>query len=831
MSRSRTSVRTRLLLALCALLTATLIVGITSWITLMRATDRLDRLHDDTLSSVAAALELSQQASDLATRAPYLLTLQSPFLVQQEADVARKLVSGIAHNLGPRAVQMNAILGLMDDAVRDLAADAAARAAQTDQILRLNTRTLAVERDLITRSTVEPITPDWLALQRITRALIGAGRADNLFGLGEFHREFYRLSQQVERAGDPTLQQDLIKLSAIASGPDGLFERRRAELAHQVGAEAALRRIRQGAEAISLYAAETTAKAQATIAAERARTQSAISFAKAVILVVVLISGGVALMASLFVSGYVSANLGAISDAMMRLASGDRSSRLPRGEHGGDEIGSLFHAFRAFRANTLRLDRSNRQLAQRNAVFENLYEAMSDGMAILSESGRVIARNSRLAKALRIKPEALTGRPKLEALLELGQWQRQIGAEGFPELVHPDGPVLEMREGVLPTGGAVILFTDVSERRFLEEQLRQAQRSEALGKIAGEVAHDFANILSTISTNLHLLETAPPERSATLRQSLGAALDLGTALTQRLLAFARRMHLEPEVMDLNTLVEGIEDLIALALDERIALEIEPAPMPLLVRIDPGQMESALLNLCLNSGQAIAGEGKISIKLARTSDSMVQLEVRDTGCGMSPEVLAHAIEPFYTARADGTGTGLGLATVYGFIRQSGGDVVIESRPAQGTLVRLLLPLAEPSAKSPGLGLELGRVLLVEDDPLDAALARRVLGAQALGDDLVEARDPQNALRLITEQPGFDVVISDLHLQGEAAGWRIAEAALLNNPKTRVVVVSGRLPGHDPLRLTFPGRAFCLPKPLDPAALAACLQGLSCDDFSA
>ncbi|MDQ1846720.1 ATP-binding protein [Gemmobacter fulvus] len=820
MSGSRPTVRARLLLALIALATATLIVGATSWMTLRQATGRLDRLHDDTLAAVDQALGLSRQATDLATRGPYLLTIESPFRLGQEADAARALVAGIMASLGPQDAVIADTLRGMDDSIRDLVMAALARVALTDQILRRNARITALERRFSNlagtlRATL-PEGRDWLTLQRIARALQGAGRTDNLVTVGEFQREFHGLVRGMEARSDAAGRGDLALLRTLAEGRNGLFELRRLELSRQIAAEGALARIRRGAEAVSLHAAEVTARAQSEIAAERARTVSAIAFAKGVIVFVGLISAAVALATALFVSGYVTGNLRSISDAMMRLAVGDRSTRLPRGEHAGDEIGKLFHAFRAFRANILRLDRSNRQLAQRNALFQNLYDGMSDGLAILSDSGSLIARNSRLAAVLRLDPEGLKGRPAMADLLAGAGWARVAGPHGFAELLHPDGRVVELRESRLATGGSVMLLSDASERRALEDRLRQAQRTEALGKIAGEVAHDFGNILSTISTCLHLMETAPPDRIVALRQSLGAALDLGGALTQRLLAFARRLHLEPEVMDLNGLVEGVEDLIALALEDRITLRITPCSTPLLVRIDPGQMESALLNLCLNAAQAIEGAGTIRISLDLASEDRALIAVIDTGCGMSPEVLAHAMEPFYTARADGTGTGLGLAMVYGFIRQSGGDVQITSTPGQGTTVQLMLPLCR--ADGPLLP-ALGRVLLVEDDPADADHARHVLG----GADLHAVCSAAEAEALIAAAPAFDLVLTDLHLGLDPAGWRIAEAALRRDPRSRAIVLSGRLPAAHPLITRFPGRAFCLPKPLDPAALAACLQG--------
>ncbi|WP_149139519.1 ATP-binding protein [Gemmobacter caeruleus] len=809
----RPTVRARLWGALAALAAATLIVGATSWVTLHQATGRLDRLHDETLTAVDQSLTLSRRASDLATGAPWLLTLQSPFRIRQEAETARGLIAGIAGSLAPGEGALAAMLRSMDAAVLDLAAAATARAGFTDQILRLNARTAGIERQLVARAAVEPFAQDWLTLQRITRALLGAGRATNLVSVGEFHRDYFRLTHGI--AFSPASRPYLDEMRALAEGPEGLFELRRRELGRQIAAEAALARIRLGAEAVSRHAAEVTARTQAQIAAERARTLSAIAFARGIIVIVGFGSAVVALAAALFVSGYVTANLRAISDAMMRLAVGDRSSRLPRGEHAGDEIGKLFHAFRAFRANTLRLDRSNRQLAQRNALFENLFDGMSDGLAILSDAGAVVARNRHLATVLGLSDSVFDGRPDMAALLPGAGWQR-IGPEGLTELHHSDGRVVELRQSPLATGGAVMLLTDVSARRALEDRLQQVQRTEALGKIAGEVAHDFGNILSTISTSLHLLETAPPDRAGALHQTLGAALDLGTALTQRLLAFARRLHLEPEVVDLNALVEGMEDLIALALEDRIALHLHPSGGPLAVRIDPGQMESALLNLCLNAAQAIEGAGAITVTLTPTPEGRAAIEVRDTGRGMTPEVLAMAMEPFFTARPDGTGTGLGLAMVCGFIRQSGGDIDIRSAPGQGTTVRLVLPLATDAA--PALP-PLGRVLLVEDAADDAAHARRLLAQGRL----TETASLPDALRLIADSPPFDLVLTDLHLNGAASGWSIAEAALRRDDRTRVIVTSGHLPEADPLGARFPGRLFRLPKPLDAAALAACLQG--------
>lgn len=810
------SVRVRLLTALALLAVAVLTVGAIAWGALSRGNDRLDRLHGETLAGVDRALTLSRQAADLATLAPYLLTLDSPFRIAQEGQAATVLVDAIAADL-PSGDPLRVSLDDTRRAIADLVRDTSLRAGLRDRTLRLNAELAATERRLgaLSAHSTAPLQErqDWLTLQRIAAALLGAGRAENLIGVGEFQREYTRLIASLAATRPDSDSAELQRLRTIAEWPEGLFELRRIELARQIGAEAALVRIRQGAALVTAHAATDTAAAQSVIAAERASTTTAIAVAKSTLLVVVLASAALALAAALYVSGYVTANLRAISEAMMRLAAGDRQTRLPRGEGQGDEIGKLFHAFRTFRANALRLDRSHRQMAQRTALYENMMAGISDGVAILSDPGQIVAHNQRLAPTLRIDPARLVGRPRLTDVIAEAGWQ---AGEAPASLIHPTGPQAELRKSPLPGGGAVVLVSDATERRQMEDRLRQIQRIEALGKVSGEVAHDFGNILSTISSSLHLMDSAPLERQGMLRQTIASAVDLGTSLTGRLLAFARRQHLAPETVDLPTLVDGIADLVGFALRDGVELVIDCQPGSLPVLVDPGQLESAILNLCLNAGQAIEGAGRITLSVRRDGD-LALIEVADTGTGMTPEVLAHAMEPFFTARADGTGTGLGLAMVYGFIRQSGGDIGIVSTLGKGTTVRLVLPLQQAAAYRLPL---LGTVLVVEDDPSDRTTALSLLAP--VTDRLLVAEETASALRHLAEPVGL--IITDLTLHGQIEGWRLAETALTRWPDARAIVVSGHLPEVQPLSARFPGRIAMLAKPLTQDLLSSALVEL-------
>ena len=815
----RFSVRSRLLTALALLAVAVLTVGVIAWGALTRGNDRMDRLLAETLTGVDRALTLSRQAADLATLAPYLLTLESPFRIAQEGQAATALVDGLLAGL-PQGDPLRGSLGVTRDAIAGLVRDTSLRAGLRDSALRLNAELAAAERRYAAQSArvTAPLQErqDWLVLQRTAAALLGAGRAENLVGVGEFQRDYTRLILRLpgQRPADEAAA--LARLKTIAEGPQGLFELRRLELARQIGAEAALVRIRQGAATVTSHAAAATTLAQSAIAAERASTATAIALAKSTLLLVVLASAALALAAALYVSGYVTANLWAISDAMIRLASGDRQTRLPRGEGQGDEIGKLFHAFRTFRANALRLDRSHRQMVQRTALFENMMAGISDGVAILSDQGQIVAQNARLAPVLRVDPARLTGRPQLTDVIASAGWQSGDSHAGLGLLSLDDGHHAELRESALPGGGSVVLISDATERRQLEDRLRQIQRIEALGKVSGEVAHDFGNILSTISGSLHLMDSAPPERQGMLRQTVASAVDLGAALTGRLLAFARRQHLEPELLDLPGLVDGIVDLVSLALPDRVDLVVRTTSGPLPVLVDPGQLESAILNLCLNAGQAIDGAGRVTLTVSDEVDQAV-IEVADTGAGMPPEILAHAMEPFFTARADGTGTGLGLAMVYGFIRQSGGDIVISSAPGQGTTVRLTLPrqVGAPVALP-----TLGTVLLVEDDATDRNTAVNLL--TPITKTLLLAEESTDALRQMSDP--LALIVTDLSLGGRIDGWRLAETALDRWPEARAIVVSGHLPEVDPLSSRFPGRISTLAKPLTAVSLSAALSTL-------
>ncbi|SHE69627.1 PAS domain S-box-containing protein [Desulfacinum infernum DSM 9756] len=355
--------------------------------------------------------------------------------------------------------------------------------------------------------------------------------------------------------------------------------------------------------------------------------------------------------------------------------------------------------------------------------------------------------------------------------------------------------------------GRLDLMAKERERQALEAQFLQAQKMEAVGRLAGGVAHDFNNLLTIIlGYGEHALERIHPEDPLRrmVEQMLSAA-KRSASLTRQLLAFSRKQTLQPVVLDLNDLVKNLDKMLRRLIGEDIDLRLALAENLPTVEVDPGQMEQVILNLAVNARDAMPTGGRLLIETASvhldeayaarhaevTPGDYVQLSVSDTGCGMDAETLSKIFEPFFTTKETGKGTGLGLATVYGIVKQSGGHIWVYSEPGKGSTFKVYLPRAEKERKQEEESqapLERARggerVLVVEDEPALRGLAKAVL--ERYGYRVEVAGSGEEALRLV-EEGGFrpDVVVTDVVLPG-MSGAQLAEQ------------LGGRLPG---LRLLF------------------------------
>lgn len=372
-------------------------------------------------------------------------------------------------------------------------------------------------------------------------------------------------------------------------------------------------------------------------------------------------------------------------------------------------------------------------------------------------------------------------------------------------------------------------FADVTAQARLEQELRQAQRLESVGRMAGGVAHDFNNVLTAIITSAELIQTTDDDdvRKAKLVETILKASERATGLTQSLLAFSRQQPLSPKQTDLKEAISEVARLVTPMLPSDIALVIEGNGCGLRALLDPSQLSSALLNLIVNAKDAMPGGGTLTITLEREDrpgGALGLVTVRDTGAGIEPEALAHIFDPFFTTKAEDGGTGLGLSMVHGFITQTGGEISVESAPGAGTAFRLAFPLS-PAEKDdtaerriPGPDrAHSARVLLVDDDEfVRDALA---LSLRDKGYPVVVAADGQSALSSYGDGHNFDVVIADVVLTPAMSGPDLSQALLTRNPGVKTVLMSGYT--RDKLTASGrlpPGMSF-LRKPFSVDALIA------------
>ena len=383
----------------------------------------------------------------------------------------------------------------------------------------------------------------------------------------------------------------------------------------------------------------------------------------------------------------------------------------------------------------------------------------------------------------------------------------RVRADGTRFYAHIVIDPIRNSEGELV--GFAKITRDITERREAalalertKEALFQSQKMEAIGKLTGGVAHDFNNLLNVIASGIDLLRLASrPEDQRRTLDSMERAAQRGATLTQQLLAFARQQPLQASAEDLNRVISSFEAVLRRAVTSNIHLDIikgDVAP----IRIDAAQLEAAALNLIVNARDAIGPEHAGRITLETTLVELgqgeagrlapgryVRLTVRDNGCGMTEDTKARAVEPFFTTKPVGKGTGLGLSQVYGLVQQSGGDLVIESAPEQGTAIHLVFPaLAEDSETQEASEGLTEKVLVVDDQPdvLDMSVAL----FQNLGFEVLSANSGYEALELLARHSDITLMFSDIVMPG-MNGIALATAARERNPQIKVILASGYL----------------------------------------
>jgi PAS domain S-box-containing protein len=504
----------------------------------------------------------------------------------------------------------------------------------------------------------------------------------------------------------------------------------------------------------------------------------------------------------------------------------------------------------------VRKQRLAQALLDSDERYRFVTENIADAVFLLELDGRIALGNHRAEMITGYAQAELVGRAFFSLLPEAGAREARarlsdvrVGVKVSPffevELIQKDGArvLLEVHvTSVLKDGQPVArlgVARDITERRYLEDQLRQAQKMEGIGRLAAGVAHDFNNLLTAIGGRCYLVLNALTSENP-IRQEIEIiqdAAERAAKLTHQLLAFSRKQILDPCVLDLNATVTGIEPLLRRMIREDIEIATALDSAAGRVKADAGQIEQVLLNLAVNASDAMPNGGWLTLATgnvtldeayARTHAEVepgpyVMLSVSDTGHGMTAEVQAHIFEPFFTTKEVGKGTGLGLATVYGIAKQSGGHITVYSEPGHGAVFKLYLPRVEeaPGTAEPARPTEITRrgsetVLLVEDDEPLRTLAREILSIQ--GYTVLDAVSPSEALRLADVHPGpIHLLLTDV-VMPQMNGRQVADHLLAARPGLQVLFMSGytdaAIVEHGVLE---PGTHF-LQKPFTPDGLS-------------
>ncbi|PYF82467.1 PAS domain S-box-containing protein [Marinomonas alcarazii] len=784
-----TSIRQKASLSILAIsLVAFFMVGI-GWQSMRVSEASLSEFESETLPEISTSLTLAEGVAQLAAIAPYTAGSGRPFQLQTESErIHRRILElrGVADSLADSVFQRD-----IDERLDDLQTTLEELVALVREELYLREDSLAQQfriRQLPSDDGVASVTNQqglvWLLQLLESPSLVPESLLENL-----------KFSQQNEQVA--SIAEDLL----MAHRRLNQIQERKNYL---------LIAIRAKSEQLSKQVSDFVGGLQKKVSRQRQEVSTFVARGQNWIIgiSVFLLLG---LTRLYWYSQRMTKDLGVVTNDMEQLSLGRVDSKHT-GIRRNDEIGTLADTFEVFRRDALRRLEVTAELSEQKRLLETIFDNMNDGLSVFSSKGTLLAWNSGYQKLFDLSDDDLhigMAIDDVQNLINQGQHKnlnlenqqvhmeevnvsRHLRVQSF-ERHFDSGKIIEFRSKPMPEGGFVTLYTDLTERKSVESQLRQAQKMEMLGQLTGGVAHDFNNLLAAIMGNLQMLSDSYPQTEDQARYIERALVvsEKSSNLVQRLLAFSRRQQLFPVPIAIDDLIEGMLDLVEYSVGSHIVVESDLQCPDVVSLIDPSQLENALLNLSLNSASAMPDGGRLafSTKVCTLPDSdvpAIRIRVEDSGEGIDDDVIGRIFEPFFTTKPVGKGSGLGLSMIYGFVKQSGGEIKVTSEKGKWTRVCLFLPqqvtahgllaekkpASEEQAGKQGVILlpESSLVWLVEDDDEVCRVMREQLEKMGF---MVQTFDCAEAvMRALNKAIEPDAIVSDVNLSGTMSGVELA-----------------------------------------------------------
>lgn len=662
---------------------------------LQRAREEMAAYGLQAFSSLAKASLVSRQVSDLVSSAPFLMNATSPYRVSSESRAVVGQVDALLLTMQP---------GRDEKAVKGFSGSHIVELLET---IRTQTTTLAGDAEAAQQHKAEAAAalgeiatgsgiPDADFRRRLNGIVQSASNSDSLFQLGELRRRYVaETTPRLERAAPD------VRISAAELVPyERVFEAQTRYLLEMFSIRAAVGRLHSVSRDLS-HATETQSEAVA-----RGLNEDLVSTSDALSRLLVIVAFAALLVVVMAIFSIrsvmrVSRGIVALSTGMNALAEGRKDVDTPSYQGTETELVRLLEAFRAFRESVERVSRLRRTAEAAARTIRSTFRSMNEGIALFDARGRPITMNRRVIELVGWSGSArklplrkfVTPLPEIDpALLPAENDAGLLGDRSVQRHRSETGRVTEVSLSRQPDGGIVLLARDITDMDRQEAEAAKVQRLDGIMRMTHQVSHEVGNMIGVITGSLGLLEreTGFNDRQKRHLARIRKAADRGRSLAGSMLSIGSQQPIHPGAVEIGALLRGMADVLEIAIGEKCRLAFEITEALPMVTIDAALFEQSILNLCLNAAAAMPAGGTILLRCAG-NNAGVTVSVIDNGIGMSPEAVDRAFEPYFTTRDDEGGAGLGLAVVYGFMRQSGGDARIISAPGKGTTIELMFPV--------------------------------------------------------------------------------------------------------------------------------------------